>query len=211
MRYMVLNIQKIISHNRNIHVLCHKKLLRIILLVVYGLFLYSFYAIFSRTTLYREFKDYKYVQLYTGVFDWKDWNQPGLGKIPFKDCPEKRCFAFKPYKYLQTAVEEADGVMVHGPNLWYLPSRKSYKRNPKQIWMYYSMESPRGAMCSSHYTDADLDDWFNLTATYKQDSDFVLNYSPVDRLHEMKTGSRYLNEYKNIILSRYSNEEIFKR
>jgi hypothetical protein len=161
--------------------------------------------------LKREFEDHKYVQLYTDEFDWKDWDQPGLGKIPFRNCQEKRCYAFKPYKISQTAVEDADGVMVHGPNLWYLPSRKTYKRNPKQIWMYYALESPRGSMCSSHYSADDLDDWFNLTATYKQDSDFVMNYSPVDKVHEMPTDDQYLIEYEKNIVKTSLGQQIFKR
>jgi hypothetical protein len=179
---------------------------------VTALFLYFTLTMSNFTfELKREFEDHKYVQLYTGVFDWKDWDQTGLGTIPFRNCPEKRCYAFKPYKLSQTAVEDADGVMVHGPNLWYLPSRKTYKRNPKQIWMYYALESPRGSMCSSHYSADDLDDWFNLTATYKQDSDFVMNYSPVDKVHEMPTDDQYLIEYEKNIVKTSLGQQIFKR
>lgn len=140
----------------------------------------------------------KYVQLYTGVFDYTDWNEKGLGQIPFEQCDEKRCFAFKPH-ITQTAVENADGVLVHGPNLWYLPSRKHYKRNKRQIWLYYSLESPRGSMCSSHIKEDDLNDWFNLTATYKQDSDFIINYSNLKNWNDVIFDKSYLGYYNKMV------------
>jgi hypothetical protein len=77
--------------------------------------------------------------------------------------------------------------------------------------MYYALESPRGSMCSSHYSADDLDDWFNLTATYKQDSDFVMNYSPVDKVHEMPTDDQYLIEYEKNIVKTSLGQQIFKR
>ena len=111
----------------------------------------------------------KYIQLYTGRFDYKNWALPGLGQEAFKNCAEKRCYAFKS-SFRQIALENSDGVIVHGPNLYNMPDRTKYKRRRKQIWMYYSMESPRGSYCSMFYKPTHLDDWFNLTATYKQDS-----------------------------------------
>ena len=46
-----------------------------------------------------------------------------LGVEPFKFCPEKRCYAFKAL-FGQGPYEESDGIMVHGPNLWYMPDIK---------------------------------------------------------------------------------------
>ena len=46
-----------------------------------------------------------------------------LGEEPFKFCPEKRCYAFKAL-IGQAPYEESDGIMVHGPNLWYMPDIK---------------------------------------------------------------------------------------
>lgn len=165
--------------------------LTVILFLVYLLFIYS-----NQPRLIKV-DNLKVIQLYTGVFDWKNWDQPGLGQIPFKNCPENRCYAVRPY-VTQTAMPEADGVMVHGPNLWYLPSRNSYKRSQKQIWLYYALESPRGSMCSSHYSPNDLDDWFNLTVTYKRDSDFVADYSPVNQVEDMERSESYLYGYSKL-------------
>jgi alpha-1,3-fucosyltransferase len=152
-----------------------------------------------------ENKNLKYIQLYTGVFDYKDWGQPGLGTVPFKNCPEKRCYAFKPF-IRQKALEQSDGVLVHGPNLWYLPDKKTYKRNSRQLWMYYALESPRGSMCSSHYKPTDLDDWFNITATYKSDSDYIVNYSPFNNWQDVLDDAIFLNEFKKYYLSK--NEKL---
>lgn len=188
-----------------------KKQIFIISLFISILCFMSYWNSRPKLRINRDKKDFKYIQLYTGVFDWKDWAQKGLGEIPFEQCSEKRCHALKPYS-TQTGIEEADGVMVHGPNLWYMPNRKSYKRNPKQIWLYYALESPRGSICSSHFTPNDLDDWFNVTATYKQDSDFVLGYSPVDKLHEMETSPSYLIAFEkhNIRLDKpYENNQVW--
>ena len=90
----------------------------------------------------------------------------------FKNCKEKRCFALEAY-FNRIPLEASDAIIVHGPNLYQMPNRKTYKRNSRQIWMYYSMESQRNSYRSMFYESKDLDDWFNLTATFKQDSDFV--------------------------------------
>ena len=115
-----------------------------------------------------ENKGLKYVQMLTGRFGLIQFNNWAVDA--FKHCKEKRCFAIKPF-LAQYPLKKSDAIVVHGRNLYYM--KKNYKRNKKQIWMYYSMESPRGTFCSMHYKPTELDDWFNLTATYKQDSDFV--------------------------------------
>jgi hypothetical protein len=56
----------------------------------------------------------KTIQLLTGRFHFKNWELGHeLGDEPFKECPEKRCYAFKTMLG-QTPYEEADGIMVHG-------------------------------------------------------------------------------------------------
>ena len=66
----------------------------------------------------------KTIQLLTGRFNFKNWELGhGLGEEPFIFCPEKRCYAFKSILG-QEPYEEVDGIMVHGPNLWYMPDKK---------------------------------------------------------------------------------------
>ena len=133
-----------------------------------------FFNLADRQYILRD-KSLKYVQLYTSRFGEKYWALPGLGEEAFKNCAEKRCYAFE-YSLAQIAVENADAVVVHGPNLVKMPNRRKYKRNRKQLWMYYSMESPRLSYKYMFSKPAHLDDWFNLTATYKQNSNYVTDY-----------------------------------
>lgn len=137
----------------------------------------------------------KAVQLLTEIFDTQNWAIGELGQAPFKNCQEKRCYVFKPFKYSQAPLERSDAVLVHAPDLFNLPSRQVYKRNPKQIWLYYSMESQTRTACSSHYSYKDLDGWFNLTATFKQDSDIVTDYRPFPSWQSIFYRDDYINQY----------------
>ncbi|RNA22862.1 alpha-(1-3)-fucosyltransferase C-like [Brachionus plicatilis] len=137
----------------------------------------------------------KAVQLITARFHYNNWMFKDLGIEPFKNCPENRCFAFRSSNLLHLPEESADAVVVHAPNLWYTPS-KNYKRKPKQLWMYYTMEPQRLSHCSSHYQLADLDNWFNLTATFKKDSDIVLDYKTFRNWSQIEHESIFVNEYK---------------
>jgi len=120
----------------------------------------------------------KAVQLLTGRFSTNDWSNTlaHLGEYPFQNCPEKRCYAFKPFYFRQKPIETSDAVIVHVPNLLYMPSKKNYKRNPHQLWVFLTMESQRRTFCSSHYRVEDMDDWFNITATFKLASSFLYDY-----------------------------------
>jgi hypothetical protein len=88
----------------------------------------------------------KAVQLLNERFTFVNWGLRDLGEYPFSRCKEKRCYAFKPYKFIQRAYEKSDGVMVHAPNLFYL--NKNFVRNKKQLWLFYTMESQVN-ICSS--------------------------------------------------------------
>jgi hypothetical protein len=173
-----------------------KNLIKILVLLFIFSFLFLHNFSLNQKIIIENYKNYKSIELYTEVFDYKNWDQPGLGIIPFEKCPEKRCFAFKSTIIRQKAHEESDGVLVHGPNLWYLPNRKTYRRNPKQLWLYYALESPRGSQCSMHYKQEELDDWFNITSTYKTDSDFIVNYQSFNKWEEINQYGNYLTSYK---------------
>lgn len=144
-------------------------------------------------------KNLKSVQLLTGRFDFKNWELDELGETPFQYCPEKRCFAYRSLGLLHIPNEKADGIMVHGPNLWYLPSKSSYQRNPRQLWLFYSMEPQRLTFCSSHYDLHDLDDWFNITATFKYDSDLRLDYKQFREWNDIVYDLDYINEYNKLL------------
>ena len=69
------------------------------------------------------------------------------------------------------------------------------------------MESQRLTFCSSHYTLSDLDDWFNITATFKSDSTLYVDYKEFRNWNDIELDQIYLNEYKKL-LSRSEIEPI---
>lgn len=141
----------------------------------------------------------KAVQLLTERFEYKNWGIGDLGQKPFENCEEKRCYAFKPFRFQQKPLEKSDAVMVHVPNLFYMPSRSNYKRNPRQLWSFYTMESQKRSFCSSHYDLKDLDDWFNLTQTFKPSSDLIMDYKSFENWQQIKYYHSYLKAYKDIV------------
>lgn len=64
------------------------------------------------------------------------------------------------------------------PNVLSPHWRHNYNRDRAQIWILYTCEPPKRSYCSNYYSAEDLDDWFNLTITYRPDSDMPLCYRP---------------------------------
>jgi hypothetical protein len=180
----------------------NRKLKRIFIIFIYFLISITFYnIIFEYLTNYNyllkkiKSKNLKSIQLLTGRFHFVNWKlEHDLGEVPFEKCAEKRCFAFR--SILQSPSAKADGIMVHGPNLWYMPSRTRYKRDPKQLWLYYTLESQGRTHCSSHYESTELDDWFNITATFKSDSDLVADYKEFRNLNDIESNDKYIGQFK---------------
>ncbi|RNA16756.1 alpha-(1-3)-fucosyltransferase 6 [Brachionus plicatilis] len=174
-----------------------KKLITILFLTYLLLKLVNFKSIFGKkpTDQKPNSQNFKSVQLITWKFTNPNWTFRDLGSEPFRNCPESRCFAFYSKNILYSPDENADAVVVHGPNLWYAPPKR-YKRKPRQLWMYYTMEPQRLSHCSSHYQLADLDNWFNLTATFKKDSDIVLDYKTFRNWSQIEHESIFLEDKK---------------
>ena len=59
--------------------------------------------------------------------------------------------------------------------------RDSYrKKHQSQLWVFHSEESPRNSYRSVQMKDiTELDDWFNLTATLKPESDIHIQYKVI--------------------------------
>ena len=64
------------------------------------------------------------------------------------------------------------------------------------------MESQRLTFCSSHYGLKELDDWFNITATFKSDSTLYVDYKEFRSWTDIELNSDYLNSYQ-ILLKNY--------
>ena len=141
-------------------------------------------------------RNLKAVQLLTERFNWQNWGLGELGEAPFSRCAEKRCFAFKPFRLVQRPLEKSDAVLVHLPNLFYLSQYAKHKRNRRQLWLLYTMESQRRSFCSLFYTPADLDDVFNITATFKHDSDLLADYKEFTSWRTITASLAYVNAFK---------------
>ena len=109
----------------------------------------------------------KSVQLLTELYESSENWDGKIGRDAFKDCPESRCFAFRYRSNSQIALESSDGVVVHAPNLHQIPSRETYHRRSKQLWVYYTIESQRVSLCLRNFNITDFDDLFNITRTVK--------------------------------------------
>ena len=140
------------------------------------------------------------VQFITGRFRFKNWGLKGLGREPFKGCPEDRCYAFQPHISIHhKPYEQSDAIVVHSVDLIYLPWLRSYERNPRQLWVFYTIESQRYAYCSLYYSIHDMDGLFNLSVTFKPQSDIIVNYrNPQDwaKVHLVK---EYVDRFKGMI------------
>lgn len=171
--------------------LCNNKVkLTLFALLGYSLFrIYTEFQLFTNDDIVDliQAKNLKAVQVLTEKFTYTSWGVGELGEKPFEKCTEKRCFAFKQSRFLQTPLEKSDGVMVHVQNLFYMPSRRTYRRNPRQLWLFNTMEPQTLSFCSIYYNLYDLDDWFNITTTFKPDSTLLTDYKHFqnwDNIHE---------------------------
>lgn len=147
-------------------------------------------------------KKLKAVQLITPRFGNPNWHFMQLGQHPFEDCPESRCYAFRSKNHFHIAQEKSDGIIVHSKELMYMPS-KNYNRSPKQLWLFYTLEPQKLSFCSNYYRLSDFDDWFNLTATFKTDSDIPLSYRDFSQWTDMINDKLYVEKYEG--LSRHKN------
>ncbi|KOC68244.1 Alpha-(1,3)-fucosyltransferase C [Habropoda laboriosa] len=98
----------------------------------------------------------------------------GTGDI-FQHCPVNDCYATHDRYY--TDMEDFDAVLFHGNELEAsdLPSIRS----PRQWYVFVNLESPANRPLTSHI----YEDFFNLTMTYRLDSDVVWTYGVVKDAH----------------------------
>lgn len=62
-------------------------------------------------------RNVKTIQLLTNLFTGDKWDSKELGEWPFRNCPVKSCYAFKPFKYKQKPLEKSDAVLVYTPQV----------------------------------------------------------------------------------------------
>jgi hypothetical protein len=123
----------------------------------------------NRTSLFKKISIAHYTTTYETRTDSRS-NQ-------FNNNLKEICHLIDPEEY-----PYADSVIVslvdfaHFPSL---PNKKdSYrKKYQSQLWLLHTEESPRNSYRTVEMKNiTDLDDWFNLTATFKPESDIHIQY-----------------------------------
>lgn len=85
----------------------------------------------------------------------------GFGNKIFENCPVKNCFTTK-NKYL-IPTEEFDALIFHGAEYFESIFTNPAKRDPKQVYIYYNLESPFITPSYLKYSYR----FFNWTMTYR--------------------------------------------
>ncbi len=90
----------------------------------------------------------------------------------FNDNLKQICNIFDPEDY-----SLADHVFVSLVDLIHLPANSYRTLHQSQLWIVHSEESPRNSYKTIDIKDiTELDNWFNLTSTFKPESDFHIQY-----------------------------------
>ncbi|CAO1397377.1 unnamed protein product [Diamesa serratosioi] len=125
----------------------------------------------------------KYIALWTPFFDVKNWGlgNETVGKEWLKSikCPRTDC-VFTNNKDLLDHPHAYDAIVFHGAENWKMLELPKTRRT-SQYYIMASMESP-GEIKHNLKLDHDF---YNLTMTYRLDSDILWNYKSVV---EFKTG-----------------------
>lgn len=81
----------------------------------------------------------RYILYWDKMWTYEDFGL-GLGSQIFENCEVKNCFATNDKNLLP--LEAFDALIIHG--VTYRESRKTIppRRNPEQVYIYYSLESP---------------------------------------------------------------------
>lgn len=108
----------------------------------------------------------KTILYWNDYFSIKDYF--GNGFEPFENCDA--CYITRDRNYLP--IEEFDAIIFHGGDAELYTYGKPSKRNPKQRYVFYTMETPLNKLCIGNYSN----DFFNWTMTYWKKSDVVEPY-----------------------------------
>lgn len=117
----------------------------------------------------------KYILLWTksqighgNLFKFMDTGQRAFIR---RRCAVNNCFVTSNRSFLNN-LKLFDAVLFHGPDLSYTVMRLPRKKNPRQIYVFVSMESSTYyPMCNGVYNE-----YFNWTWTYRLDSEVYYGY-----------------------------------
>ncbi|CAH1789040.1 unnamed protein product, partial [Owenia fusiformis] len=74
-------------------------------------------------------------------------------------------------------------------------------RSPKQKWMFLTVEAPGRNYWQSKLNLTELDDMFNLTATYRHDSDWPVPYGSYTKLEKIDVTNTYSAHNKSKLIA----------
>jgi hypothetical protein len=173
--------------NRKYRCINQKLILFILFIIILTIF--SFYEVFflkpqqpyiphvsiNRTSISNQNVTFKKISIayYTTVYGTRTDSRSKI----FNDNLKQICDILDPEDY-----PLADSVFVSLVDFVRFPSSSSngisYRSSHQsQLWILHSEESPRNSYRTAKMNDiTELDDWFNLTATFKPESDFHIQY-----------------------------------
>lgn len=108
------------------------------------------------------------------ILDWTAFFGDPIGQNWLSQCPSYNCKMTSNKSLLQSS----DAVVFHVRNIDLKNLPKS--RNWKQLFVFFLLESPRHTFANLHA----LDDFFNVTISYRFDSDFYLPYGGVEKFSD---------------------------
>jgi len=128
-----------------------------------------------RAKMYKE-KNIKTILLWNTIFGDRNFYF-GKGDI-FRDCPINKCKVFNNRDYLN--VEDYDAILFHGNEIdeYGMPQ----KRKAAQFYVYVNLESPANREVHQKYRKS----YFNLTMTYRLDSDIPWMYAIIEDVKSSK-------------------------
>ena len=106
--------------------------------------------------------------------DIKWWKNP----IDFGNCDVKNCDIIKDME----RSEECDAVVLEAHSLNLL--EKLPKRHPNQVWVFVTHEPPTSDLSGKIYNNSYLRHIFNMTMTYRRDSDFNFPWGKIIPRHD---------------------------
>ncbi|XP_018368722.1 PREDICTED: alpha-(1,3)-fucosyltransferase C [Trachymyrmex cornetzi] len=145
----------------------------------------------DRAKTYRE-KGVKTILLWNTLFGNKNFYF-GQKEDIFRDCPFDKCKMFNDRNYLN--VEDYDAILFHGNEMndYEVPQ----KRKTTQFYVYVNLESPANRKVHQKYQR----NFFNLTMTYRLDSDILWTYMIVE---DVKNGE-FVAPSKDVDWSAFQN------
>lgn len=124
----------------------------------------------------------KYILVWKPSFYTPFYNSEGQQRFLENKCKYQNCFVTGDKKYLPD-ITEFDAIIFNVRHMKKIQSNDvPTKRSPKQIYIFYAMESAEYfPVCDKEY-----DGFFNWTITYKLDSDVPVTYFEVTQYYYIR-------------------------